>query len=87
MQVHGDLFLLLKRLRGEPQRGLVSSRRIDGLLDYAEEAMDRLDWGTVRECARVVLYLAQSIAMPGLSGSGRATVTCKDNVAVLGVAF
>ena len=32
-------------------------RRIDRLLDQAEEAMDRLDWGTVRECARVVLGL------------------------------
>ena len=32
-------------------------RRIDRLLDQAEEAMDRLDWGTVRECARAVLGL------------------------------
>ncbi len=32
-------------------------RQIDRLLDQAEEAMGRLDWGTVRECARVVLGL------------------------------
>ncbi len=32
-------------------------RQIDRLLDQAEEAMGRLEWGTVRECARVVLGL------------------------------
>jgi len=32
-------------------------RQIDRLLDQAEEAMGRLEWGTGRECARVVLGL------------------------------
>ena len=32
-------------------------RRIDRLLDQAEEAMDRLDWASVRDVAKVVLGL------------------------------
>ena len=32
-------------------------RRIDGLLDQIELAMDRLDWESVREIAKVVLGL------------------------------
>jgi hypothetical protein len=32
-------------------------RQIDRLLDQAEETMPRLDWETVRECAKVVLGL------------------------------
>ena len=32
-------------------------RRIDGLLDQIEKAMDRLDWESVRDIAKVVLGL------------------------------
>ena len=32
-------------------------RRIDRLLDQPEEAMDRLDWDSVRDCAQAVLGL------------------------------
>ena len=32
-------------------------RRIERLLDQVEEAMDRLDWESVRDCAKVVLGL------------------------------
>ena len=30
-------------------------RRIDRLLDQAEEAMDQMDWTSVRDCAQAVL--------------------------------
>ncbi len=32
-------------------------RRIDRLMDQAEEAMERLDWNSVRDCAKAVLGL------------------------------
>ena len=32
-------------------------RRIDRLLDQAEEAMDQLNWDSVRDCAQAVLGL------------------------------
>ena len=32
-------------------------RRIERLLDQIEEAMDRLDWESVRNCAHAVLAL------------------------------
>ena len=32
-------------------------RRIERLLDQAEEAMENLDWGGVRDCAKAILGL------------------------------